>query len=162
METLSDRFRNVSETPPDTDTEIIISANALIAPAESEIPIAPRQLTPQQEMVGAIGEVCRMDWHIKANASRIGKTAAELLKAGYTPENVTNFGKWWLTDKWRADNVPVPNLAQVTEKISQGAHYQNGNGQRASPERADPPSQVRMREFRKAQESQGNVWAAEV
>ena len=98
--------------------------------------VQPRTPTKQQEMVGALAQVCQMDVKLKTNAKRCGLVAKELLEAAYTPADVIYFGVWWLTDKWRADNTPIPTLPRVQSYIAQAKRTDpgtNGNGATAPP-----------------------------
>lgn len=123
-----------------------------------------RTLSPQQRIVGVIAGLCQMNLKIKSHAARCGKTAAELLQAGYTCENLANFARWWTSDKWRRENTPVPTLAQLTDKIAQGAGYQscvgNGNDSQGPPSDRfpEPAMAVRERAYRKAHPEKYPGW----
>src|SRR3990167_5236609 len=68
-----------------------------------------RKLTPQQEMVGKLAEVLRLDAAI--SGARLGKFASVLLKNGYTPADVEQVygadGAWWERD-WRGKQKQPP------------------------------------------------------
>lgn len=108
------------------------------SPPPAHVPVAakePKAKTPsaQSEMFGAVAECCQLDGNLKANKGRVGKTAADLVNAGYTPDQVKAFPAWWRANDWRAKTSPVPGLAQVTEKIAQSLNGDvvppaNGNG----------------------------------
>jgi hypothetical protein len=49
----------------------------------------------------------------------IGKTAKQLLQAGYTVEDVKNFDTWWYSNDFRGRAGDPPTLPQVIEKIKQ-------------------------------------------
>lgn len=134
------------ETPSNAPDKIREEENIDDANASS----APRPLTPHQELVGAIAEVCRKDPKIRSHASRLGLVATNLTKAGYNAQHVRNFAAWWPTDGWRKEHTPTPSLAQLEDKIREGANYQaraapaNSNG----ANRPDPPQQQRLRALR--------------
>jgi len=125
--------RNNTDTDTDTD-QIQIRTDAetdLTTPAPNGVqPRAPKaDVTQQQAMFGAIVETCQLDANLQK--SQIGKTAAALVKAGYTPEQVRGFTEWWLSDSWRMEHTPVPTLQQLMTKIVQfknGVTTVNGNG----------------------------------
>lgn len=77
----------------------------------------PRTSTVQQQMVEVLAALTGMDYHIKSNASRLGKTASELVSSGYKPENVKAFAQYWRNDDWRGRKGDKPKLSQVTELI---------------------------------------------
>lgn len=77
----------------------------------------PRTPTIQQQMVEVLAALTGMDYHIKSNASRLGKTASELVSSGYKPENVKAFAQYWRNDDWRGRKGDKPKLSQVTELI---------------------------------------------
>jgi hypothetical protein len=68
-------------------------------------------------MCAAVAEVCVLDMELVG--PRVGKTAKELLKAGYGPEDVRTFLAWWKSDSFRAAHMPVPTLNQLLERIKQ-------------------------------------------
>ena len=111
-------------------------------------PPKPRQLTAepstQQAMFGALETTCVLDGKVKSIASRIGKTAKELVAAGITPEQVLNFGAWWKADAWRAEHTPVPKLPHVAEQIKQSL-TQRGNGTGPAP--PGPPAKITLPSF---------------
>lgn len=106
--------------------------------------VQSRTPTKQQEMVGALAQVCQMDVKLKTNAKRCGLVAKELLEASYTPDDVTYFGVWWLTDKWRAENTPIPTLPRVQSYIAQAKRTAPGsNGSNCATAPPAPAAPVR-------------------
>jgi hypothetical protein len=70
-------------------------------------------------MFGALAEVCVLDPKFKSTAGRVGKTASELLAAGYTAEQVLAFKDWWSAFDWRGQRGDTPTPARVVELIKQ-------------------------------------------
>ena len=116
------RYSNAPDTDTDTDTEgdNLPFSDPPVSPSKPKdkpkpVPKEPNQA--QQEMFGAICEVCELN--PKINAARTGKAARDLLSAGYTVEQVRGFREWWLSDSWRAEHMPVPTIAKLIEKMEQ-------------------------------------------
>lgn len=65
----------------------------------------------------ALMRLCQLDPKLKA--SQIGKTAKKLEKAGYLPEDVEYFSKWWSEGDWRGQRGKPPTLNQVEDMILQ-------------------------------------------
>jgi hypothetical protein len=100
------------------DADLPFSDPPTPAPKKEKVKPAPKETNPaQREMFGAIRDTCELNGEL--HASRIGKTARELLAAGYTPEQVRGFKDWWLSDPWRAEHTPVPTIAKLIEKLEQ-------------------------------------------
>jgi phage replication O-like protein O len=76
-----------------------------------------KETPPQKILFGIIAKMCQLDPKLKAK--RIGKTASELLQAGYLPEHVEYFGQWWSENDFRGKRGSPPTLAQVEELIMQ-------------------------------------------
>lgn len=73
----------------------------------------------QQEMFGALCEVCIVDG--KLNAARVGRQASKLVDAGYKAEDVRRWygkGGWWYAKDWRGKQGQTPALEQVGETIA--------------------------------------------
>ncbi len=75
------------------------------------------ELTSQQLMVDALAKVCQRDWHIRGQATLLGKFATQLVRAGYTTDQVEQFGKWWYKNDWRGKKGDPPAPHNVTESI---------------------------------------------
>ena len=70
-----------------------------------------------KEMVSALEATTGMDMKIKSNAGRIVKVAKELREAGYSFQNVNQFGDLWQSD-WRyKQNGTPPTLAVIKAEI---------------------------------------------
>jgi len=80
-----------------------------------------RELTDQQRLVDALAKVCQRDWHIRGQAALLGKFASQLIKAGYTPEDVQQFGTWWYKNDWRGKRGDPPAPYNVAECIGRVA-----------------------------------------
>ena len=93
--------------------------------------------TEQQEMFGAVAEVCKVNPQLKA--SMIGKTATALLKAGYTPKQVLRFPAWWKSD-WHGKSGSVATMGQLLEFIEQAV----GLGENATPKNGTDPVKPKM------------------
>lgn len=161
-----DDLDEVSTPIPETNTErtsesIANVANAPAAPnrkgKRTDKPAETSEKAPRARdpLFDAIAEVCQLDPTVKTNGAQIGRAKRELSQADppYNETHVRNFGKWWLSDNWRKINTPIPSVPQLLQKIAQGAHYANGNGDaRAAPSllTQDTPGQVKLRELRKA------------
>jgi hypothetical protein len=76
-------------------------------------------------MIEALAAVCKKD--IKLSAPMLSKQAANLLRAGYTPEQVTQlYGEsgWWWTNHWRGkDKGQIPTPSQVTDTIKEAVDF---------------------------------------
>jgi len=120
----------------------------IFSPAPAALPEKP--LSEQQQMFGAIAEVCRLDPKLKAGM--IAKNASALLKASYRPEDVLAFRGWWESDPWRMKNVPVPSLADLLNKLPQSREWATRrNGHNREVDRndwADDPQMVALRRAR--------------
>lgn len=66
-------------------------------------------------MFGKLAGLCRLD--PKLMAPRIGKAAKELLKAGYSPEDLDKFSAWWAAEDWRGKKGQAPTIEQVKANI---------------------------------------------
>lgn len=73
------------------------------------------QPTIQQEMFKAVAEITMSD--PKLVATRIGQAASKLLKAGYSPERVAEFKKWWKANDFRGKKGQAPTLNQLITEI---------------------------------------------
>ena len=68
-------------------------------------------------MVSILARLCMMD--IKLSASRIGATSSKLLKAGYIPDDLETFERWWKEKDFRGVKGEHPTLAIIEAKIYQ-------------------------------------------
>ncbi len=66
-------------------------------------------------MFTALQEATRLDVAIERNRGMLNRKAAELLRAGKTPEHITRFMIWWAT-YWKGQKGQRPTLADI------GAH----------------------------------------
>lgn len=90
---------------------------------------SPKPLTTQQDMFGALAEVCQLNPALQK--TQLGKTASQLIKAGYTPDQIReryNPGAWWYLHDWRGQKGQPPTLPQVVSTIEQA-----GNNKVAEP-----------------------------
>ena len=78
----------------------------------------------QQAVFGALATVCVLDPKLKA--AQIGKTAKQLVTAGYDAGQITAFGEWFKTVDWRGQRGSPPTLAQVVELIKQSVTPRTG------------------------------------
>lgn len=92
---------------------------------ETNTPTAPDKTSSQdlpngnshKEMVIALEALTGMDMKIKTNAGRIVRVAKELREAGYSFQNVNQFGELWKSD-WRyKQNGTPPTLAVIKAEI---------------------------------------------
>jgi hypothetical protein len=88
-------------------------------------------LAPQQELVGILSSITGIDYNLKNNASRLGKVAAELLSAGYLPEDIEQwFSKngrgWWYRFDWRGKQGQSPTLGHIAETVGKAAQHALG------------------------------------
>jgi len=149
--TSSECHSDIIVTPPDTDTEVKSFAIANDASSKPD-----KVLSPHQELVSAIAEVCVLDVKLRSNATRAGKVAKELREGEYTPAQVRQFKTWWLADKWRRESHATPAPEEIVKFIAQSVQERaspNGNGH-AEVQRPDPPAQVKLRELRLKQAAQ--------
>lgn len=73
------------------------------------------QQNPQYPMMVALADVCKRV--LKDNTPMIGRYAKQLIKSGYTPEDITYFLNWWKRNDWRGKKGQAPTPAQVVEFI---------------------------------------------
>lgn len=74
--------------------------------------------TEHQKMIRALEAVTRLDMKIRTNAGRIVKASKELRDAGYTPEQVIQFGQYWKNDwRYKRDKT-FPSPQNVVAEIS--------------------------------------------
>jgi len=62
----------------------------------------------QFPMMEAIAKVTGYDLKVRDTRSRIGKIASQILKAGYTPQDVINFETYWKENDWRWKQSHLP------------------------------------------------------
>lgn len=79
----------------------------------------PHVPTSQQQMVEVLSQITGMDYHLKSNASRLGKAASELIKGQYEPRHVKAFGQYWQREDWRGKKGDAPKLSHILEGIGQ-------------------------------------------
>lgn len=95
-----------------------------------------------KEMVIALESLTGMDMKIKTNAGRIVKVAKELRDAGYSFQNVNQFGELWQSD-WRyKQNKTPPTLAIIKAEIGRTKN-------------AATPKENRTNKFREKYKEQG-------
>jgi len=91
-----------------------------------------KDYTPQREprtdahslMVKALMETTKMDMKIKSNAGRIVRASKELREAGFTDEDVLQFGRDWKKDwRYRRDRKP-PALTTLLSSIKEKINYE--------------------------------------
>ncbi len=68
-----------------------------------------------QPMFDALMQLTQLDPKLKA--SSLGKTARELLAAGYSAAQVNALAQWWTRNDWRGRKGQAPTLAQVVDNI---------------------------------------------
>lgn len=93
--------------------------------APTDLPVAAaagkaaREPTKQQAMLEAICNASQLDI-VLAPKGRVGKVAAALVKARYTPEQVAHaYGTtgWWYREDWRGKQGQPPTPEQIAETI---------------------------------------------
>jgi hypothetical protein len=73
--------------------------------------------TPHRLMVEALRQVTEMDMKIKTNAGRIVRASKQLREAGYTYEDIEEFGRKWKQDwRYQKDKKP-PALTVIIAEI---------------------------------------------
>lgn len=81
-------------------------------PSHTEIAQLQDSLYPVMQALATIcGRV------LADNRQMLGKYAKELMKLGYTPEDVSAFAVWWYAHDWRGKQRQAPIPAQVQEFI---------------------------------------------
>ena len=82
----------------------------------------------QYPMMQAIAKVTRSNIKIRDMAARIGKVAAQLLAAGFTPEDVLNFESYWKENDWRWEKsrmLPRPSdIVSLIEQSKSSTSYE--------------------------------------
>ena len=85
-------------------------------------------------MVGALASVTGRD--VRLNSKKLATSAADLVRAGYTPGQVSKFygegQSWWYRSDWRGGRGQKPTLAAINETI-QAAKDQEKKEPTASP-----------------------------
>lgn len=75
-----------------------------------------------RDMVAALAQVTGMDLQLKGNGARLGKFASELLRAGYTPEQIivayAGPDSWWRKN-WRGQKGAPPTQGGITQTIKE-------------------------------------------
>ena len=147
--TTSDEITTSGKTITPTSDDITTPPVAILPPKSSYNPNLepskelPKQKKPspkkdshvhsqQQEMFGAVAEVCKVDPKLKA--SLIGKNATALLNAGYTPSQVLRFPVWWRAN-WHGKDGKIATMGQLLEFIKQAV----GPGENAEPKNGTDP-----------------------
>jgi len=82
------------------------------ASADAEKPKKPRK---RDLLFDAVADVCCAD--PITSGSSIAKISRNLAKAGYTPEDVYEFKRWWNSDDWRRGKG-APTLWKLNERIA--------------------------------------------
>jgi len=145
-------------TVKQTASQFVAAKSAPSEPVQAAV--SEREPTEQQAMFEAVATVCHKDGKLKSVAARIGKCASELVKAGYLPQQILDFEKWWLGDRWRATNTPIPTYAQLLDSIAVSVAAAAAEEQHnKAPTRPDPPMQARARELRKKMVQNGQLIA---
>lgn len=95
------------------------------APVKGKSPRAkPDAPEPEQRlMFGAVATVCRLDPRLKAG--QIGKTAKQLLAAGYTPDQVEAFPAWFKSH-WKGKTGQPPSTGDLLALMLQATQAPNG------------------------------------
>lgn len=91
----------------------------LIKTDESVLPESEKTTNREdhQLMIEALMKLTKMDMKIKSNAGRIARASKELRLAGYKPNDVAEFGKYWKNDwRWKANKEP-PTLNIILTDI---------------------------------------------
>lgn len=128
-------------------TEIPITESPITEGRNAPNGAPPQTLTPQQRMLETLSSITGMDYHIKGNAARLGKTASELLAAHYTPDDALKFAKWWQTEDWRGKKGDAPKLSHILEGIGQ---VRNGSVRTLSNEPTEAELEATRAAIRKA------------
>ena len=119
------------ELPEETPIPVNGNGNSIKELTEKEKPKATAVKTPtqQQAMLEALSIATGVDYKIRGNCGRLGKTAAELITAGYKPQHVVEkyigTGSWWYQLDWRGKKGDKPKLANIAETIGNAC---GGNG----------------------------------
>jgi len=124
------------ELPEETPIPENGNGNSIKELTEKEEPKATAVKTPtqQQSMLEALSIATGIDYKIRSNCGRLGKIAAELITAGYTPQQVTEkyigTGSWWYQLDWRGKKGDKPKLANIIEDIGNacGGNSAAGSG----------------------------------
>jgi hypothetical protein len=63
----------------------------------------------------ALTELCAADLKVATDTQKnqFGQSAKILQKAGVTPSQIEEFGKWWYAEDWRGKTGQPPTPAQV-------------------------------------------------
>jgi hypothetical protein len=89
---------------------------------EAKVTDKTGKLEGYAEMFDALAKACNVDPKIKSVAPQIGKTAGELLAAGYTGEQVSRAfagdDSWW-HNNWRGRSGSSPTLNQLKTTIAE-------------------------------------------
>ena len=108
-------IKKLRGTDKNFDTKIVTKREVKITEP------AKKSTNGQYNMMSSIGDVCQMD--VKLNNGQIGRVAKGLLKAGYTPAQISQFYSgescWWYQHDWRGKLKNPPKPAQINETIKQ-------------------------------------------
>lgn len=72
----------------------------------------------QQKMIGVLCQVTHKD--VSLNGKRYAKLASELVKNGYSPDEISNWyssGGWYYKNDWRGKKGQVPNESAIRETV---------------------------------------------
>lgn len=71
-----------------------------------------------QQMVEAVCEVTRLEMRGSSVVGRIVRAAADLRRAGYTPEDVRSLNAFWYANDWRGQRGSPPTPEQLAEGLA--------------------------------------------
>lgn len=86
------------------------SSNTLTLSKDKVTPSIEKEKKPRERnlMFDMIAAITVSDITVKSNASSVAKAARELSAAGYTPEDIEAFSKWWARNKKGFGKPPKP------------------------------------------------------
>lgn len=106
-------YKETKDSKKQTDKEII--AEGTSAPAESK-PLTAWQMQ-LEVMSKTIAAVTGDDLNIETAKKRVGQVAAQLVKAGYVPEDLSPFWQWYKQNDWRGKAGQRPTREQVLSEL---------------------------------------------
>jgi hypothetical protein len=133
------RFRGGSNAVTNAITNNVTNGTPVPVP----VPIKKNSKSPKKngdtcpkEWMEALYNICEIDISLASSGmrKRISDTGKALIESGAKLGDVERFGVWWLSDEWRAKNMPAP----TPEKVRDNWSKMNGNGHR--PETQEPPT----------------------
>lgn len=123
----------VTESYTDIETDIDNILPVTDVPVIDEKPKrAITNSSEQQSMVGVLCEVMHKD--TKMNGKRFARFASDLLKSGYTPDEISSWyssGGWYYQSDWRGKKGQVPNEAVIRDTVKMAKGTLNGSNHTA-------------------------------